>query len=63
MGMPAFFYWLYYGAHSVKSLRRNVLQHGGISPVLTTLIGRIEDDEDACLRWLDFMRSCGRAGA
>jgi len=42
MGMPAFFYRLYYRAHSVRSLQRNVLEFCGISPVRTSLIGTVE---------------------
>jgi putative NADPH-quinone reductase len=42
MGMPAFFYRLYYRAHSVRSLKRNVLQMCGISPVGVTLLGTVE---------------------
>ena len=42
MGMPALFYRVYYRAHSVASLRRNILQFCGISPVRTTLIGMVE---------------------
>ena len=42
MGMPAFFYRLYYRAHSVRSLKRNVLEFCGISPVRTSLVGMVE---------------------
>ena len=42
MGMPAFFYRLYYRSHSVKSLKRNVLEFCGISPVRTSLLGMVE---------------------
>jgi putative NADPH-quinone reductase len=42
MGMPALFYRLYYRAHSVRSLERNILAFVGIAPVRTTLIGMIE---------------------
>ena len=44
MGMPAFFYRLYYRAHSVKSLKRNILDFCGISPVRTSLVGTVESD-------------------
>jgi putative NADPH-quinone reductase len=30
MGMPAFFYRVYYRAHSLKSLKRNILEFCGI---------------------------------
>ena len=42
MGMPAFFYRIYYRAHSVKSLKRNILEFCGISPVRTSLIGTVD---------------------
>ena len=42
MGMPAFFYRAYYRSHSVKSLKRNILEFVGVSPVRTTLIGMVE---------------------
>lgn len=42
MGMPAFIYRWFYGAHSLKSLKRNILAFCGISPVRSTLIGSIE---------------------
>jgi len=41
MGMPAFFYRLYYRAHSVRNLERNILRFCGIAPVRTTLIGMV----------------------
>jgi putative NADPH-quinone reductase len=42
MGMPAFFYRVYYRAHSVKSLKRNILEFCGVSPVRSSLIGTID---------------------
>ena len=42
MGMPAFFYRIYYRAHSVKSLKRNILAFCGIGPIRSTLIGMVE---------------------
>jgi putative NADPH-quinone reductase len=42
MGMPAFFYRVWYRAHSMKSLKRNVLEFCGVSPVRSTLIGTVE---------------------
>lgn len=43
MGMPAAGYRLYFREHSVKSLKRNILQFVGITPVKITLIGDVED--------------------
>jgi len=47
MGMPAFFYRLYYRAHSVKSLERNILKFCGVAPVRTTLIGTVGSETGA----------------
>ena len=52
MGMPAFFYRIFYRAHSVKSLKRNILEFCGISPVHTTLIGLVEGKPAARAAWL-----------
>jgi putative NADPH-quinone reductase len=41
MGMPAFFYRLYYRAHSLKSLERNILSFVGIAPVRATVLGNV----------------------
>lgn len=63
MGMPAFFYRLYYRAHSVKSLERNILAFCGIAPVRTTLIGTIESkDRGAGGVWLTEVSVLGRDG-
>jgi putative NADPH-quinone reductase len=42
MGMPAAVYRWYFGAHSLKSLRRNILSFVGFKPVRSTLIGLVE---------------------
>ncbi len=46
MGMPAFFYRFYFGAHSVKSFERNILKFIGITSVRHTLIGGVEDSAE-----------------
>jgi putative NADPH-quinone reductase len=63
MGMPAFFYRLYFGAHSVKSLRRNILQFCGFAPVRTTVVGMAEGKREARERWLERMFALGRKAA
>lgn len=60
MGMPALFYRWYYGAHSLKSLERNILKFVGIAPVRNTLVGgagamAAADVED----WRGRMRALG----
>ncbi|MDX1539924.1 MAG: NAD(P)H-dependent oxidoreductase [Geminicoccaceae bacterium] len=61
MGMPAFVFRWYFGAHSVKSLRRSVLGFCGVGPIRTTLLGGIETVSDARRRrWLEQVRGYGR---
>lgn len=59
MGMPAFFYRLYYRAHSVKSMKRNMLEFVGFAPVRSTLIGTVEGRPAARERWLKEMAVLG----
>jgi putative NADPH-quinone reductase len=61
MGMPAFFYRWYYRGHSVKNLKRNILEFCGFSPVRTTLVGMVEGMSDAQRRsWLVKLEALGR---
>lgn len=61
MGMPAIVYRVYFRAHSVKSLRRNVLGFVGIAPVGDTLIGMTGKLKPrVAARWLDRMQALGR---
>lgn len=62
MGMPAFFYRFYYGAHSVKSLERNIFKLVGIAPVEHVLIGSVEASAERCREWLEEMQALGEAG-
>jgi putative NADPH-quinone reductase len=63
MGMPAFVYRWIFGAHSLKSLKRNTLWFCGIGPVRSTIIGNIETmSEKQRMGWLDGMRELGEAG-
>jgi putative NADPH-quinone reductase len=62
MGMPAFFYRLFYGAHSVKSLERNVLKLTGIKPVEHSLIGNVEGSAEDREEWLSRVRDLGLQG-
>lgn len=64
MGMPATVYRLYFRAHSVKSLERNILGFVGIAPVHETLIGMAGNMKDATAgRWLHKLRQLGREAA
>jgi putative NADPH-quinone reductase len=61
MGMPAVVYRVYFRAHGIKLLRRNILGFVGIAPVGDTLIGMagaLKPRQAA--RWLDRMRAFGR---
>ena len=61
MGMPALFYRLAYGAHSLKSLERNILRFVGFKPVEHEIFGGVEDEKNrqAALRR---MAELGAAG-
>lgn len=64
MGMPAMIYRWYFRAHSLKSLERNVLGFCGIKPIKESLIGMVEEENDAKhKKWLDKMHTLGRKGA
>ena len=63
MGMPAFFYRFYYGAHSVKSFERNILKLAGIKPVASSLIGNVEGDAEDRASWLERMAEFGVQGS
>jgi putative NADPH-quinone reductase len=62
MGMPAFLYRWYFGAHSVKSLERNILKFVGIAPVRHSLIGPVEGTVERRQHWLDRLTQLGRQG-
>lgn len=61
MGMPAFFYRFYFGAHSVKSFERNILKLVGIHPVAHSLIGGVEGSARTRANWLRKMHALGMA--
>jgi putative NADPH-quinone reductase len=63
MGMPAFVYRWYFGAHSLKSFERNILRFVGIGPIRETLIGNVASDDPAAhAKWLDAIRRLGGQG-
>ncbi|RWP10835.1 MAG: flavodoxin family protein [Mesorhizobium sp.] len=62
MGMPAFFYRLWYLGHGVAGVRRNILNFVGVAPVRETLLGMVEGVSDAKRhQWLKKMRELGAA--
>jgi len=61
--MPAFVYRWIFMAHSLKSLKRNILAFTGIGPIRATLIGNIEGMTDnQRMSWLDDARGLGMLG-
>ena len=61
MGMPSFAYRWYFGAHSLKSLKRSILSLVGIGPNRHTLIGMIEGMNDTKRKaWLGTLHDLGR---
>jgi len=61
MGMPGWFYRIWYGAHSLRAFKRNILRFSGIAPVRVTVFGMVEGVSDAKrARWLAQMRAWGR---
>lgn len=62
MGMPVFVYRWYFGAHSLKSLERNILRFSGIGPIRESLFGMIEAADEARRQaWCAQMRTLGAA--
>jgi putative NADPH-quinone reductase len=62
MGMPALVYRVYFRAHSIKLLRRNVLGFVGIAPVGDTLIGMAGSlPARKAARWQDRLQALGKA--
>ena len=64
MGMPAFVYRWWFGAHALKMLKRNILHLVGIKPVRATLFGGIETvSAGRRQRWIEQVEALGRAAA
>ena len=62
MGMPVLIYRWYFGAHGLKSLKRNILGFSGIGPIRESLFGMVEGaSEGTRQKWLARMRNLGRA--
>jgi len=63
MGMPAFAYRWYFGAHTLRSLERNILKLCGVGPVRQTLFGMVGvADDERRAGWLQKMRALGGRG-
>jgi NAD(P)H dehydrogenase (quinone) len=62
MGMPGWFYRLWFGAHALKLFRRNILHFTGVKPVRATVYGMIEGVSDGTRReWLRETEALGHA--
>jgi putative NADPH-quinone reductase len=63
MGMPALAYRWFFGAHSLKSLERNILKFVGITPIRESLVGLVGVKSDTGRkRWLQKMETLGQEG-
>jgi putative NADPH-quinone reductase len=62
MSTPAALYRWYFRAHSVKSLRRNILGLAGIRPIHETLVGSVETSESSRKKGLEEVHALGRSG-
>jgi len=61
MGMPGFIFSWYFGAHSLRSLKRSILGMVGIGPNRHTLIGSIESMSEAKRKsWLEAVSGLGQ---
>ena len=64
MGMPALAYRWVFGAHSLKSLEKNILKFAGVSPVRESLFGLVEaGPREAIEKRIAKFRETGRKDA
>lgn len=64
MGMPALAYRWFFGAHSLKSLERNILKFSGVKPVRETLFGMVDAvSPEKRAHWLQTMAKLGEHGS
>lgn len=63
MGMPVMVYRLWYGAHAIKLLKRNILHFIGVKPVRDTLFGIVAGvTNETRLGWIRQVEEMGRRG-
>ncbi|MFT5538980.1 MAG: putative NADPH-quinone reductase [Alphaproteobacteria bacterium] len=61
MGMPALVYRWFFGAHSLKSLERNILKFVGFGPIRESLFGMVDAaSSEKRTHWIAQMRALGR---
>lgn len=64
MGMPALVYRVFFRAHALHGLERNLLRFVGLKPVRWTLLGTVAGGSAARRQaWLDRLRTLGAAAA
>jgi putative NADPH-quinone reductase len=61
MGMPALIYRWFFFAHSLRSLRRNILRFVGFKPVRETIIGNVDASAKAREQWLERIRELAQS--
>ncbi len=63
MGMPAFVYRWFFGAHALKMLKRNMLRFSGVHPVRSVLYGNVEGvGPERRHKWLKAVEALARRG-
>jgi len=62
MGMPAFVYKWFFGAHSVKCLQKSILGLAGIRPIKYSLFGLVESKNSRRVKWLKKIQTLGQQG-
>ncbi|MGH1407777.1 MAG: NAD(P)H-dependent oxidoreductase [Rhodomicrobiaceae bacterium] len=61
MGMPALIYRFFFFSHSLRNLKRNILNLIGIKKIKCTLIGSVENaDKKKQSKWFDKMKKNGK---
>jgi putative NADPH-quinone reductase len=64
MGMPSLLYRSFYRAHSLRSLRRNILHFVGITPVASTIVGGAGSmTPERAARWCERLQRLGGRAA
>ncbi len=63
MGMPALAYRIFYRAHSMKNLERNILGFCGFHPVRCSVFGNIEGSIEQRKKYLNVVELLGTAAA
>ncbi|MCP1673322.1 putative NADPH-quinone reductase [Natronocella acetinitrilica] len=62
MGMPALIYRWFYGAHSLRAVKRNILRFCGFGPVRTSIVGGVGGSAKHREAQLARMQQLGKAG-